>query len=82
MVGSLHIRAISDEVANGDMDAHIKKVRNRVMMPTDMKDLLNIHHEARRNTIRECVTWLAQHHAKFKPEYLAGELATALLDNE
>jgi hypothetical protein len=48
----------------------------------DVKDDINTQHEARRNAIRECVTWLAQNHAEYKPEYLAGELANAMLTNE
>jgi len=29
--------------------------------------------------IRECVTWLAMHHADYKPEALAGQMACDLL---
>ena len=35
--------------------------------------------DLRAATIRECVTWLAMHHADFKPEALAGEMARDML---
>ncbi|WP_298983378.1 hypothetical protein [uncultured Roseibium sp.] len=35
--------------------------------------------QTRSNAIKDCVTWLAINNATYKPEFLAGELARALL---
>lgn len=35
--------------------------------------------EMRTHTIRECVTWVAMNHDVYRPEFLAGEMARALL---
>lgn len=49
------------------------------MTADDAQKLLQAAAEDRRATIRECVTWLAQNHAQYKPEFLAGEMANELL---
>jgi hypothetical protein len=49
----------------------------------DTKELGKILQAAdRRNAIRECVTWLAQHTGEYKPEALAGMMANDLLGDD
>ena len=49
------------------------------MNAQDAAELIKAIGADRQSTIRECVTWLAQNHSVYKPEFLAGHMANDLL---
>lgn len=53
-----------------DQQETLEEMCERIDLETD---------ELRKQVIRECTTWLAMHHADFKPGFLAGEMARDLL---